>query len=78
MFCFVLVGCSPETDSSPVVTQTENKAEPLELEAPEVPPLFFPVDDYDPERNALTDLAMTMELAAESKKRILIEVGGKW
>lgn len=38
----------------------------------------FTVDSYDPERNAADDLAMTIERATKSRKRILIEVGGKW
>ena len=38
----------------------------------------FVVDHYDPKRDAVKDLEITTELAEKSRKRILIEVGGKW
>lgn len=44
----------------------------------ESPASFFVVDHYDPQRNAVKDLEMTVELASKAGKRILIEVGGKW
>ena len=82
--CAVLsfVGCA-EPSSSDLPDQAK-KASPPDLPMVEseddvmyVEKLFV-VDHYDPERNAIEDLATTTALAQKSGKRILIEVGGKW
>lgn len=39
---------------------------------------MFTVNHYDPLRDPVKDLDRTVQLASKSKKRILLEVGGKW
>jgi len=42
------------------------------------PAAVYSVDKYDPARNAAADLTETSELAKQSGKRILLQVGGNW
>ena len=42
------------------------------------PALPYVVDDYDPDRDPGADLQSAIQLATESRKRILLEVGGQW
>ena len=42
------------------------------------PALPYVVDGYDPHRDPGADLETATQLAVESRKRILLEVGGQW
>src|SRR5690348_16127069 len=39
---------------------------------------LYVVADYDPTRDAAKDLELAMAMAAESKRNILLDVGGDW
>lgn len=43
----------------------------------EVSPVYS-VNDYDPARDPVADLAESIRLAGETNKRILLQVGGEW
>lgn len=83
----VLVGCAEESAVDLPDKIVDSPAQVVQAKNPEVAPStdeaptsesFFVVDHYDPERSPQEDLKSTAELAANSGKRILIEVGGKW
>lgn len=89
--CMFILGCTqPSTsknDSQPDRPSAESEsaeiAEAFEakqqtLAATQNSESFFTVDLYDPQRDAVKDLEMTVSMATQSNKRILIEVGGKW
>ena len=89
---FCIIGCSEQTSPTdpgkpvaskmPVTLEAETVSDQLENESdPETEEkidTLFIVDHYDPKRDAVKDLDLTIELAEKSGKRILIEVGGKW
>jgi hypothetical protein len=39
---------------------------------------FYTVAEYDPDRDPGTDLILTIQVAQELKKRIVMQVGGEW
>ena len=39
---------------------------------------IYTVKEYDPQRDAATDLATAVATASADGKRILIEIGGQW
>ena len=82
-FGLLIAGCSEPVASSnsagdeKTVSTSGDQATSLESRSVDDSQLFT-VAEYDPERNAIEDLEMTTKLAQDSRKRILIEVGGKW
>lgn len=79
----IFLGCTQQSandgDPQPTVTTTEESTSTQSsIAGNAASDSFFTVDHYDPKRDAVKDLEMTVAKATESNKRILIEVGGKW
>ena len=78
-------GCQTEEATTAKKDQAAVESKSLEKLGPDTnadsasteEPLFT-VDVYDPKRDASKDLEMTVAKAKKSRKRILLEVGGKW
>jgi thiol:disulfide interchange protein len=61
------------TDQCVAVTDaTPNPTDSVEMVS------FYTVAKYDPEREPAVDLALSLHVAQETKKRILLQVGGEW
>ena len=63
--------CSCGVSSSPQATQPEADREVH-------PATLYTVANYDAQRDPNQDLAVTVQKAAASGKRILLEIGGEW
>ena len=74
-----MTGCTRSTEMASTDDAANGSVDETVAVVPaETPVAFYSVDDYDPTRDADADLAMTLEQAQAGKKRIILEVGGKW
>jgi hypothetical protein len=70
----VIVGCSRRTDLASTDVETETSmAAPVAAGSG-----FYSIDDYDPARDAASDLLKTIDRAKADNKRIILEIGGRW
>ena len=67
VFVLLLVACAPGVATA----QADTSRERVEVS-------FFTVAQYDPARDPVTDLEMTVQRAQAEDKRILLDVGGDW
>lgn len=83
----VFVGCERKSQSSSVTLSSAigTTDQPIDVAdsiqpgaEPQKAAAFYTVAKYDPARDPAKDLAETIRVAQDSKKRILLQVGGEW